>query len=81
VCEPISKEIVWDLALANLVQSILDRPPFGSTAGILDGVVEKARENPRMARALARLIIGDLSRTAFLEAGNWRKLWQAWRQN
>jgi geranylgeranyl reductase family protein len=74
------KEIVWDLALANLVQSILIRPPFGSTAGILDGVVEKARQNPRMARALARLIIGDLSRTAFLEAGNWRKLWQAWRQ-
>jgi hypothetical protein len=56
------------------------RAPLGSTAGILDAVVEKAHTNPRMARALARLIIGDLSRIAFLEAGKWRKLWKAWRQ-
>jgi hypothetical protein len=33
-----------------------------------------------MARALARMIIGDLSRTAFLDARNWAKLWQVWRQ-
>jgi len=70
------KEIVWNLALARLVQSILIRPPLGSTVGILDTVVEKAQTNPRMARALARLIIGDLSRSAFLEAASWRKLWR-----
>ena len=74
------REIVWNLALASLVQSILIRPPFGSTDRILDAFVEKARGNPRMARALARLIIGDLSRTAFLDMRNWGKLWQAWRQ-
>jgi flavin-dependent dehydrogenase len=72
------KEIVWNLGLASLVQSILIRPPVGSTEGILDAVVEKAQTNPRMARALARLIMGDLSRSAFLEAGNWRKLWRVW---
>jgi geranylgeranyl reductase family protein len=74
------KDILLNLGLGSLVQSIMIRPPFGSTAGILDAVVEKAQTNPRMARALARLIIGDLSRSAFLEAGNWRKLWKAWRQ-
>jgi flavin-dependent dehydrogenase len=74
------REIVWNLDLASLVQSILLRPPFGSTDGILDAFVEKARGNPRMARALARLIIGDLSRTAFLDASNWGKLWRAWRK-
>jgi geranylgeranyl reductase family protein len=74
------KEILWNLALASLVQSILIRPPVGTTAGILDAVVEKARKNPRMARALARMIIGDLSRSAFLEAGNWRKLWRVWHE-
>jgi flavin-dependent dehydrogenase len=73
------REIVWDLALAGLVQSNLLRPPFGTTAGILDAFVEKARANPRMARALGRLIIGDLSRTAFLDARNWAKLGRAWR--
>lgn len=72
------REIVWTTGLASLVQSILIRPPFGSTAGILDAFVEKAQGNPRMARALARLIIGDISRGAFLEAKNWGKLWRAW---
>jgi geranylgeranyl reductase family protein len=72
------KEIIWNLGLAGLVQSILIRPPLGSTSGILDAVLEKAQTNPRMARALARLIIGDLSRSAFVEAGNWRKLWRVW---
>ncbi len=74
------REIVWNLGLASLVQSILIRPPFGSTERILDAFVEKSRGNPRMARALARLIIGDLSRTAFLDARNWGKLWRAWRE-
>ncbi|MGW8320941.1 MAG: hypothetical protein ACWGSD_05245, partial [Thermodesulfobacteriota bacterium] len=74
------REIVWNLGLAHLVQSILLRPPFGSTEQILDAFVEKAQGNPRMARALARLIIGDLSRTAFLDARNWAKLWRAWLQ-
>ena len=75
------REIVWNLGLASLVQSTLLRPPFGSTDRILDAIVEKAQGNPRMARALARMIIGDLSRTAFLDAKNWGKLWRAWRQN
>ncbi len=76
------KEIVWDLALAGLVQTKLLRPPLGlgTTAGILDAFVEKARANPRMARALGRLILGDLSRTAFLDARNWAKLGRAWRK-
>jgi geranylgeranyl reductase family protein len=74
------KEIVWNLGLASLVQSILIRPPFGSTDRILDAFVDKAQGNPRMARAMARLIIGDLSRAAFLDVRNWAKLLQAWRQ-
>ncbi len=74
------KELVWNLALAGLVQSILLRPPFGSTERILDAFVEKAQGNPRMARALARMIIGDLSRTAFLDVRNWKKLLHAWRE-
>jgi flavin-dependent dehydrogenase len=74
------REIVLDLGLASLVQSVLIRPPLGSTDRILDAFVEKARGNPRMARALARLIIGDLPRTAFLDVRNWGKLWRAWRR-
>ena len=62
------------LAERGIDAILVDRARFPRDKVCGDGV------GPRMARALARLIIGDLSRTAFLDARNWGKLWRAWRQ-
>jgi len=71
------REINRDLYCAYLLQSLLVRPRFTSTRRVLDLFVGKAQQNPRMARAMARLIIGDLPKDVILKAEPWRKLFRA----
>ncbi len=73
------RELTVDLAIGGWVQSLLVRPPLTSTEGLLDAFVEKAHASPRMARAMGRMIIGDMPRAAFLRPEAWKKLWKAWR--
>ena len=73
------KEINRDLFCAYLLQSLLVKPRFTSTGRLLDLLVGKAQQNPRMARAMARLIIGDLPKDVILHAEPWRKLFRALR--
>lgn len=68
-----------ELLCAKALQRFLLEPRIVSSERLLDAWIAKAGQNPRMARAMARLIIGDLPRRVLLEAEVWRKLWRAWR--
>jgi len=68
-----------ELFCAKALQRFLLEPRIVSPERLLDAWIAKAGQNPRMARAMARLIIGDLPRSILLQAEVWRKLWRAWR--
>ena len=72
------KEITRNLFYAQMLQSILVRPPLVSTERVLDAFVEKAGTHPRMARAMARLVIGDLPRDVLRRGEVWKKLLRVW---
>ncbi|MEW6440217.1 MAG: geranylgeranyl reductase family protein [bacterium] len=72
-------EITRDLLCARILQSILVRPALVGPERLLDLFVEKAQQNARLARAIARLVIGDLPRTAVLRGAAWKKLFRALR--
>lgn len=70
-------EIQRDLLCAFFLQSVLMRPRFTSTEKLLDLFVEKGMQNPRMGRAIARVVIGDLPKDVVLRAETWKKLARA----
>lgn len=70
-------QIQRDLLCAFFLQSVLMRPRFTSTEKLLDLFVEKGQRNARMARAIARVVIGDLPKDVILRAETWKKLARA----
>ncbi len=70
-------QIQRDLLAPSFLQSVLMRPRFTSTEKLLDLFVEKGQRNARMARAIARVVIGDLPKDVILRAETWKKLARA----
>ncbi len=74
----VQRHLQTELFCGNVLQRFLLNPKVVRSERLLDAFIHKASQNPKMARAMARLIIGDLPRNVVLKAEVWKKLLRAW---